>query len=90
MPYNVAIRKNATGEVRMAPMDLDWFKPDGYDDMYWWTEGNFACDCNRHLEWERAAGREPDNDEGIECGHTAYTALYAELPDGTRIEIDDP
>lgn len=90
MAYKVAIRKNSTGEIRMASMDLDWFKADGGDDMYWWTEGNFACDCNRHLSWERAGGHEPRDDEEMECGSTAFATLYAVLPDGTRIDIDDP
>jgi hypothetical protein len=81
--YHVAIRKNETGEVRMYRHDMAW------DDssMYQWTDGNYGCDCNRELFWHRANG---DEAEAISCGSTDFTVLYAELPDGTRIEIDDP
>ena len=40
---------------------------------YWWVEGNGACDCNRHLLFERAAGREPPADERG-CSTGLYTA----------------
>lgn len=80
--YHVAIRNNETGEVRMYRHDLAWD-----DDLYQWTEGNYGCDCNRRLFWYRANG---DEAEEIICGETAFSALYAELPDGTRIEIDSP
>lgn len=87
MTYKVAIRKNETGEVRIRTIEgLDWHKADGGDDMYWWTEGNFGCDCNRELEFERAGGNDPNL--GTKCGDERYSVLYAELPDGTRIEID--
>lgn len=88
MPYKVAIRKNATGEVRLREMPYDWRKPDGSDDLLWWTDGNFGCDCNRELEFERAAGGDPGLDE-VECGNEAYSVLYAELPDGERVVVDE-
>lgn len=94
MTYKVAIRKNATGEVRVREYAYDWFKDaarsEESSDMFWWTEGNFGCDCNRYLEFERAGGNEPDmNDESRgQCGMEAYSVLYADLPDGTRIKID--
>lgn len=86
MSYRVALRKNSTGEIRMVPIDWDWIR-DGDDDLYWWTDGNYGCDCNRFLCFERADGTEPDFKDA-ECGEAAYTALYAELPDGTRVKID--
>jgi len=80
--YLVAIRKNDTGEIRIYRHDIAW------DDtsMYQWTDGNYGCDCNRRLFWYRAAG---DEAEEVICGETAFSVLYAELPDGTRIEIDE-
>lgn len=80
--YHVAIRNNATGEVRMYRNDLAWDEAS----MYQWTDGNYGCDCNRTLFWYRAAG---DEAEGWKCGDTGFSALYAELPDGTRIPIDE-
>jgi len=87
MPYRVAIRKNETGEVRLRNYDYDWFKYES-SDLFWWTEGNMSCDCNRYLEFERAAGVEPDSCYAP-CGETAYSVLYVELPDGTKIDVDD-
>jgi len=87
MTYHVALRLNSTGEIRMCEVSWPWRE----GDLVWWTDGNFGCDCNRELEWIRAGGREPTDDEwedSARCGETKYTALYAELPDGTRITLD--
>jgi hypothetical protein len=85
MSYKVAIRNNETGEVRIHNDTLNW---DDEACEYMWTDGNYGCDCNRHLFFERSAGREPDEDRP--CGDSKYSALYAELPDGRRITIDPP
>jgi hypothetical protein len=95
MSYTVAIRKNATGEVRMYQCDFDWDKGGGHTDLFWWTDGNFGCDCNRHLSWLRAGGPGPPEDPHWnkaehKCGGTAYSVLYAALPDGSQVEIDSP
>lgn len=95
MPYKIAIKKNDTGEVRLHADESDWFEHDAEDGNRWlWTEGNFGCDCNRHLWWLRAGGPGPEDDPHWnnaehECGQNAYVALFAELPDGTRIPLDD-
>lgn len=45
---------------------------------YYWTEGNASCDCNRHLEFERAGGVEPD--DHMECGdEVAYRLLSLKI-----------
>jgi hypothetical protein len=54
MTYSVAIRKNETGEVRICEMEVPW----GETSLFWWTEGNFGCDCNRELLFERASEQE--------------------------------
>lgn len=81
--YRVLLRDNQTGEER-------WWKE---DDLLWeehsdylWTEGNYACDCNRQLFFERAGGHVPD--DGYPCGMERYTAVCAELPDGTQVPLD--
>ncbi len=39
---------------------------------YMWRHGNYGCDCNRYLMFQRAA----DEDEsGIVCGHGKYTVV---------------
>lgn len=81
--YLVAIRHNPSGEIRMYRQDMTWD-----DDEFMWTEGNYSCDCNRYLFFERAAGNEPDWDLA-KCGDELYTALYAELPpDGRHVTLD--
>lgn len=92
MKYSVLIRDNATGEERMYPGDVDW-DPDG-STVFYWTEGNAACDCNRYLSFLRAGGPGPANDPhwnraDRECGRSAYSVPYALLEDGTKIELDD-
>lgn len=81
MGYSVKIKNNETGEVRDARMDFDWDEASDY----WWTDGNFGCDCNRHLVFIRA-GNEPESD--VSCGNKLYTVIHAKLDDGKVIEID--
>ncbi len=81
--YMVAIKNNDTGEVRLCKQDIGW---NGEGSEFWWTEGNMACDCNRHNEFLRANGEEETD---VECDMIRYSALYAELEDGTRIKLDD-
>lgn len=84
MKYTAHIRRNADGEVRQYHAD----QPDEYLDSleFSWSENNFACDCNRHLFFERAVT--PDYDEQFPCGERAYRVLKIELADGTTIEPD--
>lgn len=61
----------ATGETRTMKnyggitWDLDYPGAD-----FIWSEGNFACDCNRALFFEEAIG---NDDPDRECGSEAYT-----------------
>lgn len=85
MSYVVAIRNNATGEIRNRVVaDLEWNE----GSIFLWTEGNFSCDCNRLLDWVRASGEEPDID-GAHCGFGGFSVLHAELPDGTVVPLDE-
>ena len=76
--------ENETGEIRIRDMNVDFHD---YS-LFWLTEGNFGCDCNRHLEFERAGNNEVFNDDRP-CGSEKYSVLYAEFPDGTKMKIDD-
>lgn len=79
MNYKVAIRNNATGEVRLVEGYGDWNAVAEYD----WTDGNNGCDCNL------AGNFHADNEEFVEvCGESAYRILYAELANGERIMLD--
>jgi hypothetical protein len=83
----VEIRNNATGEVRRHRHE-DWQS----HSVFWWTEGNASCDCNRGLFFARDGGREltDEEEDAFECGDDAYTAIRAVLDDGTVIALDDP
>lgn len=76
-----AIRNNATGEVRVRDYpELQW--SDGSE--WWWTEGNFGCDCNREWEFQRAGGEEESDDP--ECGESRYSLIWLEGDNGFRAE----
>ena len=68
----ITIRKNATGEIRTFEDNMSVWLDDGIPNCFMWDEGNYSCDCNRFLFFERAGGLEPDWDEGP-CGHDAYS-----------------
>jgi hypothetical protein len=83
------IRRNADGLIRQY-VDEAFYLPDpdpceSRGSVFWYTEGNAGCDCNRGLFFARAAG-EPDPE--IPCGETAYSILRAVTDDGRIVVID--
>lgn len=85
MGYTVRLRKNSTGEIRARSYDDEW------DDVqaYSWEDGGFACDCNRDLEFQRAALPESEVDWSTgTCGESEYTVLDVSLPDGSVIPLE--
>jgi hypothetical protein len=75
-----AVRLNATGETRVVPFDLpfDDADPSADPEAFFWSDGNYRCDCNRHLEFMRAGSEYTEADEESdamehECGDTAYS-----------------
>ncbi len=81
--YRFAIRDTTTGESRECSYEAaDVDRCDFY-----WLEGNMACDCNRRLYFERAAGNEP-GDGDLPCGDGRYRYDWVEA-DGVRIVEDD-
>lgn len=85
----VTIIRVADGVSRTYRDNSHWVPADehGSGSIWWWTEGNGGCDCNRALFFLRAGGESDDDDE-TECGHTAYRIPQIVLPDGTRIRVD--
>ena len=80
MKTQIHVRRNATGEIRVCEDQYPW-------DEYQWVDGNFACDCNRHLLFERAAGIEPDEERP--CGSTLYTIVKVVDQDGQEIKYEE-
>ena len=54
---------------------------EGQPNDFMWGEGNYACDCNRFLMFERALGREPDLHLD-NCGSDRYLAKAIRLDTG--------
>ena len=66
------IRKNSTGEVRQYEtheiLGEGKDKPNNFN----WAENNYSCDCNREIFFERAIGKEIE-DEDNDCGHGGFS-----------------
>lgn len=76
-PVNVIafIRKNDTGEVVECPCVNYRHVGDRYPGTYIWEEGNYSCDCNRHIFFEDAHGR--DVVRAHECTMGRYSVNVA-------------
>ena len=61
--YQIAITKVATGETRYVDFSFEYLD-------YMWEEGNYSCDCNREMFFERAGGKEVD----ATCSEGRYEA----------------
>jgi len=61
----VKITDTITGDSRLFSSDMEW-----YGD-YIWSEGNFSCDCNRYLFFQRALNMDEDGESP--CGDDRYT-----------------
>lgn len=57
MTYVATIFDRTTGESRDVPFDDEW-----EGSKYLWSEGNYACDCNRGLLFYG-----PENDPDAPC-----------------------
>jgi hypothetical protein len=71
----VEILDRHTGElVGFEDTSSVWLE-DGIAIPYIWEDGNFACDCNRALFWNRAQGIEIEEDPP--CGPLRGSGRYA-------------
>lgn len=104
MPYSVEIREVATGVNVTRAYPYEWVsKSDpsgepGRGSLFWWTDGNFGCDCNRSMEFWRGNGVSEDvvrqRTSGTQCTNASGAQEYLvriTLPDGTVVldEFDD-
>lgn len=46
---NIVLKDTRNGFTAVIPFDYDYDPTDGHW-LYWWTDGNMACDCNRSAE----------------------------------------
>lgn len=86
--HKIALRCNATGEVRIVECGSDTHDLEPRDFM--WTEGNYSCDCNRHRFFQRAANVPEEEITDMTCnvGPNAYTAIYGLTSKGEVVAID--
>lgn len=73
--YSVSMTDMNTRETKIIPMDIPWQE----SSFFWWTEGNFSCDCNRSLTFYPGVG--------YPCGDGRFKVNYFEFPDGKRCSI---
>lgn len=70
----IEVRRLDTGEVREVTVDSLLHGP--YHDFppFIWEEGNYSCDCNLHIFFERAGKPPPPVAEafGFPCGEEFY------------------
>lgn len=81
MAFNLAIRKNSTGEIQVQRNNFDIRILDVNDiegQIFYYTEGNGGCDHNLCYVFD---------EETEECKAELFTALYIELDDGRRIDL---
>lgn len=78
VPAIVQIRENASKIIREMPF---LFSGD-----FIWSDGNFACDCNRALFFARACG---EDDPYQECGMCSYSVRIVAVDDGRELYADE-
>jgi hypothetical protein len=85
-PIDVHIRRVADGLVRVySPIDWGWWN-DG-SDYQWGVDGNFGCDCNRYLFFQRAADEEEADERP--CSERRYRVRILERATGRVLFSDD-
>ena len=78
MSYSVLITDNETKQESVMLYEYN------FDNDFWWSEGNFSCDCNRGLEFKRGLGENPDMDE-TSCGNGKYSVSIYDCSDGSLL-----
>lgn len=84
MPYKVILRDARTGEQATVDMPTSTW---GEAEEFLWSDGNFACDCNRASLFAQASGREPADDRP--CGMERYVAIKRVMPDGAEFDMGE-
>ena len=76
---NVYIKRNSDGKIVKSRFE-GWG-----GDIFYFSEGNFSCDCNRSLEFNRAIG---DELEESNCGETAFSIKVEDSETGEPIYFE--
>ncbi len=81
----VTLRRNSDGLERSFDEEVEAYNG---AICFAWTQGNYSCDCNRHIFFERAAGVESKDADEM-CGDERYT-LIGVVVDGETVAKDEP
>lgn len=81
------IRENETGIVKEYEMLNCISQDDGYEVRYIWSDGNYGCDCNRHMFFDRVDGRQ---EEDYECSDGLYSVRVRNKETGLVIYSEFP
>lgn len=80
----IEILDTQTGEIAAfeehGSIGPDEGDPSGVSD-FMWKDGNWSCDCNRHLFWLRAQDLEKSKDH-VPCGYSRFLARATRLDTG--------
>lgn len=75
MSYKVTLRRLSDGLEKTIVDDLDWHD----SSLYWWSEGNMGCDCNRASTFGDV---DLSQDIEVECSTSKYLLIKIELSTG--------
>jgi len=76
MNLKLEIRRNADGVVAVAV----W--PDWDFNVFWWEEGNAACDCNRELFFQQILNETSDSIDQLHCSDGRYSVRCSDADTG--------
>lgn len=81
--YIVKVKRIASGEVRELAADGDFEQ----GPRFGWSEGNYSCDCNRHLAfigWPQGG-----DTDAFPCGQDAYAVRVVDAFTGAELWRED-
>jgi len=68
------------------------YQTEGYDGVFIWSEGNYSCDCNRYLSFERALGKTEEwiaANDPAKCGNVDYRVDWIKDESGEILYKED-
>jgi len=80
----IFIRDNTTSEVRELRGTALWYAEEPETAEYMWSEGNYACDCNRRDFFAQCLG---EGGLDVACGSGRYS-VHIVGSDGADLYID--
>lgn len=90
----IQCRVRITGTYKGQPFEYvdpegedgsQFIQPDGDPSTYWWSEGNFGCDCNRYYLLPEEWGVTDEN-----CGHMIKIDMIQPIDyDGPTLHLQE-